>query len=112
MKTKEIQNAIEEFDIISSILNLEDEILHDSLIGKKQIVNNETYYFDNLEEINRYYINEICSISEYNEDVFRNDKILQARVDGLLRTLYSNVISHNLIDILVNAVYHDVSKHE
>lgn len=108
MKTKEIQKAITEFDLISSILNLEDEILHEPL---KDIVfkcNNETYYFDNIEEIKRYYINEICADNEYTDDIFRKDIILQDRVDEFIGTLYLNKISKNLIQVISNAITHDI----
>ena len=107
MNTKEIQKAIDEFDLISSILNLEDEILHEPL---KDIVfkcNNETYYFDNIEEIKRFYINEICSDNEYTNDI-RKHVILQDRVDEFIGTLYLNKISKNLIQVISNAITHDI----
>ena len=107
METKEIQKAIEEFDIISSILNLEDEILNEPLKDTVFKCNNETYYFNNIEEIKRFYINEICDV-EYTGLAFgenSNHKILRARIESLLNTLYLVTVSLYIIEILTEFIY-------
>jgi 5-oxoprolinase (ATP-hydrolysing) len=62
---------------------------------------------DNVEEIKRYYVNEICDV-EYTGLAFgenSNDKILRARIESLLNTLYLGTISVHIIDILTEFIY-------
>ena len=105
MTTEQINQALNEFELFNTFIPLKEEVLHNSLLETKQHVGNNVYYLDNVEEIKRYYVNEICSFSQYDGSVFRNNKILRARIESLLNTLYLGTVSVYIIDILTEFIY-------
>jgi len=107
MTTDKIKQALNEFELFNTFIPLKEEVLHNSLLDSKLHVGNNVYYLDNVEEIKRYYVNEICDV-EYTGLAFgenSNDKILRARIESLLNTLYLGTVSVYIIDILTEFIY-------
>jgi len=107
MTTDKINQALNEFELFNTFIPLKEEVLQNSLLDSKQHVGNNVYYLDNVEEIKRYYVNEICDV-EYTGSAFgenSNDKILRARIESLLNTLYLGTVSVYIIDILTEFIY-------
>jgi len=107
MTTQQINQALNEFELFNTFIPLKEEVLHGSFIGLETRTNGNIYYLDNLEEIKRYYVNEICD-TEYTGSKFgesSDDKILRSRIESLLDTLYSGIVSQYIIDILTEFIY-------
>lgn len=105
MTTEQINQALNEFELFNQFIPLKQEVLHQSLVGKEIHIKENIYYLDNIEEIKRYYVNEICTLSQYNGSVLRNSKILRSRIESLLNTLYLGNVSVYLIDMLTEYIY-------
>lgn len=104
MTTKQIKKALNEFDLFNTFIPLKEEVLHDSLIGKEIHIRDDIYYLNNVEDIKRYYVNEICYYLEYEGSEFRISGILRSRIESLLNALYSSTISENIIDVLTEFI--------
>ncbi len=107
MTTEQINQALNEFDLFNQFIPLKEEVLHESLVGKEIHIKENIYYLDNIEDIKRYYVNEICDV-EYTGSAFgdnSDDKILRSRIESLLNTLYLGNVSVYIIDILTEFIY-------
>lgn len=108
MTTEQINQALNEFELFNQFIPLKQEVLHDSLIGTEMHIRDDIYYLDNIEDIKRYYVNEICYYLEYDGSAFRISTILRSRIESLLNALYSSKVSENIIDILTEFIYNGI----
>lgn len=106
METKEILKAMQEFEMIDDLICFKEEVK--SFNGKILNINNETYCIDNVEELKRFYINEICTKHKYTNDIITNINSFEYRVEDFIESLYSHLISQNLIGIISNAITSDI----
>jgi hypothetical protein len=106
MKTKDTLKAIQEFEMIDDLICFKEEVK--SFNGKILNINNETYCIDNVEELKRFYINEICSKHKYTNDIITNINSFEYRVEDFIESLYSHLISQNLIGIISTAITSDI----
>ena len=107
MKTKDILLAIQEFEKIDDLICFKEEIK--SFNGKSLSINNQVYLLDNIQELKRLYINEVCEKRKYTKDKIENIKIFEYRVEDFIDILYSHLISENLISIISNAIISDIT---
>ena len=106
MKTKDTLKAIQEYEMIDDLICFKEEVK--SFNGKILNINNETYCIDNVEELKRFYINEICTKHKYTNDIVLNINSFEYRVEDFIESLYSHLISQNLISIIATAITSDI----
>lgn len=88
METKEILKSMQEFEMIDDLICFKEEVK--SFKDKILNINNETYCIDNVEELKRFYINEICSKHKYTNDIITNIKSFEYRVEDFIESLYQS----------------------